>query len=96
MKFIEVVEDFETYVSNIGTTVAPVKGYINLDNIELIRVTDNKVLVFLVGREKAIKITDEDSIKLILKECKITSKPLKESKKITSKPLKENKNVDQV
>ena len=49
MKFIEIVEDFETFVSNVGTTVAPVKGYITLDNIELIRITDNKVFLFLVG-----------------------------------------------
>ena len=78
MKFIEVIEDFETFVSNVGTTVVPIKGYINLDNIELIRVNDNKVLVFLVGRDKALKITDKDSIDKVLKECKINHKELNE------------------
>lgn len=71
MKFIEITEDFETFVSNVGTTITPVKGHINLDNIGLIRIIGDKVLVFLVGRDKAIKITDPESIDKLLKECKI-------------------------
>lgn len=78
MKFIEVVEDFETFVSGVGTTVSPIKGYINLDNVELIRVNDNKILVFLVGRDKALKITNKDSINKLLKECKINHKEINE------------------
>ena len=74
MKFVRVVQDFETFVSGKGTTVIPVESYINIDNIELIRVADNKVVVFFIGDNKSIKLSDEDSIKRLLKECKIDRK----------------------
>ena len=80
MKFVEVTENFETFIPGKGTSIVGVKGHINLDNIELIRFVDNDngLLVFLVGRDKALKITDKDSIDKLVKECKIDRQPINE------------------
>ena len=78
MKFIEVVELFDTFrddkMNSISTPV-----YVNVEQIDLIRESaEGNLSVFLSGRDKAIKLVDEKSIKVLKKAVGIAS--LKESK----------------
>ncbi len=78
MKFIEVVELFDTFrddkMNSISTPV-----YVNVEQIDLIRESaEGNLSVFLSGRDKAIKLVDEKSIKALKKAVGIAS--LKESK----------------
>jgi len=78
VKFIEVVELFDTFrddkMNSISTPV-----YVNVEQIDLIRESaEGNLSVFLSGRDKAIKLVDEKSIKALKKAVGIAS--LKESK----------------
>ena len=73
MKFIKVIETFELF--DDGMKIKQVEAIINLENIELIReISDGSLSIFLVGRDKAMKIYDKDSIKQIMNEIKINKK----------------------
>ena len=70
MKFIDINEDIEVLGPNKAFETVTVPSYINIETINLIRKTKTGVLsVFLIGRDKAIKISDKESI---TKLCKAT------------------------
>jgi hypothetical protein len=67
MKLIRVKEYQEIFKDDKYTPVS-IDAIINLDQITLVREVIDGLLIFLTGRDKAITIKDEDSIKLFYKE----------------------------
>lgn len=77
MNFIQVKESCEIYKDNQFITVES-DICINVDNISLIRESSSGLSIFLVGHDKAIKITNKEDINFILKTCHLKHKLLKE------------------
>lgn len=77
MYFIQVRESWEVLKDD---KYIPVESdiCINIDNISLIRETSEGLNIFLVGRDKAIRIVNKEDIDLVLNSCKIKQKILKE------------------
>lgn len=70
MKFVKITEIFETF--NDGQKLMEVNNHINIDMISFIReTTDGSLLVFMTGRDKAIKVVNKDSIDALIKATKI-------------------------
>ena len=70
MKFVTVKEEQELF-RNGQYISANVFTNINADQILFIRNLDEYLLVFMAGCDKPIKISDDNDIKKLLKECNI-------------------------
>lgn len=77
MYFIQVRESWEVLKDD---KYIPVESdiCINIDNISLIRETSEGLNIFLIGRDKAIRIVNKEDIDLVLNSCKLKQKSLKE------------------
>lgn len=70
MKFVKIKEIQDIYRDNESVSVE-LDTYVNIDQISLIRELQTGLNVFIVGRDKCLKITDKNSIDQLCKECKI-------------------------
>ena len=77
MKFLKIKEVQDVYTDSKYVTIE-VDINVNIDQISLIRETLDGLNVFIVGRDKCLKIVDKDSIDQLYKECKIKRKTINE------------------